>query len=135
MNCNGSKPGPDFALLSVSLLTDSYSFMSFPRLKQANVKAGSTPTARSSRSARPISATAKKSAVALPARTNEDTLAREEEILSLLTILNAPVVNSKELPVTLQAIKAALYARDYATAFAKPVRRENTTHILPVNTP
>lgn len=47
-------------------------------------------------------------------------LSREEEILSLLTALNAPVMNA-ELPTTLQAVKAHLYARNYAAAFGQPV--------------
>jgi hypothetical protein len=47
-------------------------------------------------------------------------LAREEEILSLLTALNAPVMNA-ELPATLQAVKAHLYARNYSAAFGQPV--------------
>lgn len=50
----------------------------------------------------------------------QETLAREAEILSLLTVLNAPVMN-EELPATLQAVKAALYAREYASAFSRPV--------------
>lgn len=47
-------------------------------------------------------------------------LAREEEILSLLTALSAPVMNA-ELPATLQAVKAHLYARNYSAAFGQPV--------------
>ncbi|KAK9894653.1 hypothetical protein P389DRAFT_212401 [Cystobasidium minutum MCA 4210] len=46
-------------------------------------------------------------------------LAREAEILSLLTALNQPVMNA-ELPATLQAVKAHLYARNYAAAFGQP---------------
>lgn len=47
-------------------------------------------------------------------------LAREEEMLSLLTALNAPVMNT-ELPARLQAVKAHLYARNYTAAFGQPV--------------
>lgn len=49
-----------------------------------------------------------------------DVLAKEAEILSLLTVLNAPAM-THELTATLQAVKAALYARDYAQAFGKNV--------------
>lgn len=48
-------------------------------------------------------------------------LAREEEILSLLTVLNQPVM-TPDLPATLQAVKAHLYARNYSAAFGHPVR-------------
>lgn len=47
-------------------------------------------------------------------------LAREEEILALLTALNASAMNA-ELPATLQAVKAHLYARNYTAAFGQPV--------------
>lgn len=49
-------------------------------------------------------------------------LAREEEILSLLTALNKPVMN-EELQATLQAVKAHLYARNYSAAFGQPVSK------------
>lgn len=51
---------------------------------------------------------------------DEVTLAVEAKILTLLSTLNAAIINS-ELPTTIQAVKAALYERDYAKAFGNEV--------------
>lgn len=60
-----------------------------------------------------------KNAMRLLSESEED-LRKEEEILSLLTVLSGPVMND-ELPATLQAVKAHLYARNYAAAFGQQV--------------
>jgi 25S rRNA (uracil2843-N3)-methyltransferase len=86
-----------------------------PRLKASTMKRNN----KSQRTYKPRNAgnSAKDSAKDAP---DDETLAKEEEILSLLTTLNEPIIND-DLPATLQAIKGALFLRDYATAFGRPV--------------
>lgn len=72
------------------------------------------------------SAPSKKKPTGSSKQPSQATLAREADILSLLTVLNASAFADPALQDTLQAIKAALFARDYATAFSKPVRSKTT---------
>ena len=95
--------------------------MSFSRLNQAKVKSQSVPAIGRSRAVRFGAASADASSSALSTRHDGDTLAQEQDILSLLSYFNAPVIDSS-LSTYIQAIKTALYARDYATAFSRPVR-------------
>ena len=57
-------------------------------------------------------------------------LAAEGALLSLLTVLNEAAMTDTELQTTLQAVKAALFARDYTLAFSRPVSRVLSTRGL-----
>jgi len=96
--------------------------MSLPRLKkgkqaEAKLSRGGSPSATKASSSPTAEAALQDGSNGAP---TSGALSREADILSLLTVLNAPVING-ELPATLQAVKAALYARDYMTAFSRPV--------------
>lgn len=104
--------------------------MAFPRLKPSSdpvlpPKKPSRINFKSNSRTTPAKNQETSGKIATASRQDEDDamqqrLAREEEILSLLTALNAPVLNA-ELPATLQAVKAHLYARNYSAAFGQPV--------------
>lgn len=69
----------------------------------------------------------KSSAAATPRQTpsNDETLAREAEITTLLKELSRSCINANLAPI-LQEIKAALFERNYPIAFSKPVRHHLT---------